>query len=316
MSKVSVVGAGYVGEIAAFRLVQSEIVDEIALIDIIDLMPQGKGLDMKEASPIIGSDTKIYGTNNYSELEGSDIVVITAGVPRKPGMDRIQLLDINIKICRSVVENIVKYAPDSMICYVANPVDVLTFAAQKISGFSTNKVFGMAGILDTTRYRAFISMEAKVSVRDIKAMVLGGHGDSMVPLPRFTTIGGIPLSNFLSNEKIEAIVERTKKGGGEIVSLFKNVPHLGSAYYAPGSAVAEMIEAIIRDQRRVLPVVAYLNNKYGFSNVYAGAPVILGRNGVEEVLEIELNDEELNAYKTSILHVQRGIEELLNEKLL
>ncbi|MFV2015293.1 MAG: malate dehydrogenase, partial [Candidatus Heimdallarchaeota archaeon] len=271
----------------------------------IEDMPVGKGLDMMEATPIMGSDTKVSGTNDYAKMEGSDIVVVAAGMPRKPGMDRMDLLKININICRSVVENIVKYAPNSTIIYVANPVDVLTYTAQKISGFPYNRVFGMAGILDTARYRSFIAMEANISVKDIRAMVLGGHGDSMVPLPRHTSIGGIPLSEFLSQDAIDRIVERTRKGGGEIVNLLKK----GSAYYAPGNAVAEMVEAVIRDQKRVLPVVAYLDNKYGMSDVYAGAPVILGKNGVEKVLEIQLNEAELQAYKTSLSHVKKGIDE-------
>ncbi|MHA2362648.1 MAG: malate dehydrogenase [Candidatus Hodarchaeales archaeon] len=303
MVKISVVGAGHVGEITAFRLVQSESVDEVVLIDVIEDMPKGKGLDMKESSPVLGSDTHVYGSNDFADLKDSAIVVVTAGVPRKPGMDRIELLEVNIKICKSVCENIKKYAPNSMVLYVANPIDVLVYSAQQVTGFPHNRVFGMAGMLDTARYRAFISMEANVSVKDILAMVLGGHGDSMVPLFRFTTIGGIPLTHFLSQEKIDAIVKRTRLGGGEIVGLLKT----GSAYYAPGVAVVEMVEAIVRDQRRVLPVVAYLDGKYGFSDVYAGAPVILGKNGVEEVLELDLNDEEKSAYKTSVTHVEEGI---------
>jgi len=306
MSKIAVIGAGFVGETVAITLVKNETVDEVVLLDIIEDMPAGKGLDMRESTPISHSDTKIWGSNDYSDLEGSDIVVVTAGIPRKPGMDRMDLLKTNINICKSVVGNIVKYAPQAMIIYVANPVDVLTYAAKELSGFEPHKVFGMAGVLDTARYRAFISIEAGVSVKDIRAMVLGGHGDSMVPLPRYTSIGGVPLSEFLSQDQIEAVVQRTRKGGGEIVALLKT----GSAYYAPGMAVAEMVEAIIKDQKRVLPVVAYLENKYGFSDVYAGAPVILGRKGVEKVLEISLNDEEMTAYKTSISHVKTGIEEI------
>lgn len=313
MSKVSIIGgAGFVGQIVGFRLVQREVVDEVVLVDIIPDKPQGLALDMKEATPILGTDTNVRGTNDYEDISNSDVVVVTAGFPRKPGMDRMDLLEKNINICKDVVSNIVKHAPDSMIIYVANPVDVLTYAAWKLSGFPHQKVFGMAGVLDTARYRTFIAMEAKVSVRDVNAMVLGGHGDSMVPLPRFTTIGGIPLTQFLPKDKIDAIIERTRKGGGEIVSLLKT----GSAYYAPGNAVAEMVEAVIRDQRRVLPVVAYLDNKYGFSDVYAGAPVILGRNGVEEVLELDLNEEELAAYKVSIEHVKKGIQELYEHGFL
>ena len=311
MTKVSVIGgAGFVGQIVAFGLTKSEVVNEVVLVDIIEDRPQGIALDMMESTPIFGSDTYVRGTNDYAEMSGSDIVVVTAGVPRKPGMDRMDLLKINVNICKSVVTEIKNHCPNAMIIYVANPVDVLTYAAMKVSGFNKNKVFGMAGVLDTARYRSFIAMEAKVSTKDILAMVLGGHGDSMVPLPRYTSIGGLPLSNFLTKEKIEKIVERTRKGGGEIVSLLKT----GSAYYAPGMAVAEMVEAIIKDQKRVLPVVAYLDNKYGFSDVYAGVPVILGKNGVEKVIEIELNEEETDAYNKSINHVKLGIEDV--KKLL
>ncbi|MHA2502586.1 MAG: malate dehydrogenase [Candidatus Kariarchaeaceae archaeon] len=307
MSKVSVIGgAGFVGQIVAFGLTKSEVVDEVVLVDIIEDKPQGIGLDMRESTPIYGSDVNIYGTNDYSQMAGSDIVVVTAGMPRKPGMDRMDLLKVNVNICNAVVSQIKQYAPNAIIIYVANPVDVLTYAAKEISGFPAHKVFGMAGVLDTARYRAFIAMEANVSTKDIRAMVLGGHGDSMVPLPRYTSIGGLPLSHFLSEEKIEAIVKRTRTGGGEIVSLLKT----GSAYYAPGMAVAEMVEAIVRDQKRVLPVVAYLDNKYGFSDVYAGAPVILGRNGVEKVLEIDLTEEEMRAYSESISHVKAGVEDV------
>lgn len=305
MSKVTVVGAGFVGETTAFTLVRNESVDEVVLVDIIPDMPAGKGLDMKESTPIHGSDTHIIGTNDYSNMQGSDIVVITAGVPRKPGMDRMDLLKVNINICKSVMENVKKYAPNAIVIYVANPVDVLTYAAKQLTGFPHNKVFGMAGVLDTARYRAFISMEANVSVKDIRAMVLGGHGDSMVPLPSHTSIGGLPLSEFLSEDKINAIVERTRKGGGEIVNLLKT----GSAYYAPGSAIAEMVEAVIRDQKRVLPAVAYLDNKYGVNDVYAGAPVILGKNGVEKVIEIKLTEKELQEYQESLKHVKQGVED-------
>jgi len=306
VTKVTVIGAGHVGEIVAFGLAQREIVNEVLLLDIVEDMPQGKALDMFESTPISSSDTKIWGSNDFSQMKDSDIVVVAAGVPRKPGMDRMDLLKVNVSICKSVVGNIKEHAPNAMIIYVANPVDVLTYSAMHLSGFSKNKVFGMAGILDTARYRSFIAMEANVSTKDIRAMVLGGHGDSMVPLPRYTTIGGIPLSEFLSQEKIDAIVNRTRKGGGEIVNLLKT----GSAYYAPGLAVAEMVEAIVRDQKRVLPVVAYLDNHYGFSDVYAGVPVILGKNGVEKIIEIELNDDERKAYTESISHVKQGVEEV------
>ena len=308
MTKVSIIGAGHVGEIVAFGVVKKELANEVVLVDIIEDMPQGKALDMKESTPIYGSDTHVIGTNDYADIEGSDIVVVPAGMPRKPGMDRMDLLKKNLQICKSIVGNITKYAPDSKIIYIANPVDVLTYVAWKLSGFEHNRVFGMAGILDTARYRAFISMEANVSVKDIQAMVLGGHGDAMLPLVRYTNIGGIPVTHFLTKEQLDKIVERTRKGGGEIVSLLKT----GSAYWAPGMAAAEMIEAIVKDQRRVLPVVAYLDNKYGLNDVYAGAPVILGKNGVEEVLEIELTPEELAEYQKSVNHVKEGVKEAMD----
>ncbi|MHA2250831.1 MAG: malate dehydrogenase [Candidatus Kariarchaeaceae archaeon] len=305
MSKVAVIGAGFVGESTANTLMLRESVDEVVLIDIIEDLAKGKGLDMREATPIYGSDTKIWGSHDYADIQGADIVVVTAGVPRKPGMDRMDLLNVNINICKAVTENVVKYAPDSIVIYVANPVDVLTYTLAHLSKFPKHKVFGMAGILDTARYRAFISMEAKISVKDIRAMVLGGHGDSMVPLPRYTSVGGLPLKEFLPQDKIDAIVERTRKGGGEIVALLKK----GSAYYAPGQGVAEMVEAIVNDQKRVLPVIAYFNGEYGFSDIYAGVPVILGKGGVEKILTVELNAEEQEAYKVSLTHVQNGINE-------
>ncbi|MCP5050889.1 MAG: malate dehydrogenase [bacterium] len=309
MSKVSVIGAGKVGEIVAFGLVNSGVVNEVTLIDIVEGLPQGKGLDMYEATPVLGSNTKVNGSNDYAAIKGSDIVVVPAGVPRKPGMDRMDLLKVNLKICKSVVDNIKEYAPDAMICYVANPVDVMTYAAFRFGGFPSNRIFGMAGVLDTARYRTFISMEANVSVKDISAMVLGGHGDSMVPLPRYTTVGGVPITNFLDQEKIDAIVERTRKGGGEIVKL------LGySGYYAPGIASVEMVQAILNNERRVLPAVAYLEGQYGFDDIFAGVPVILGENGIEQILEVELNDEEKSALDASLTGVKKGIEEM--KKLL
>ncbi len=304
MSKVAVIGAGKVGEIVAFGLATKEVANKIVLNDIVEGVAKGKGLDMYEATPVIGVDTVIEGSTDPSIIEGADIVVVPAGSPRKPGMDRMDLLKVNLNICKSVTKNIVEYAPDAMILYIANPVDVLTYTAWKVSGFPTNRVFGMAGVLDTARYRTFISMEANVSVKDISAMVLGGHGDSMVPLVSKTTVGGVPVQHFLSDEQLEKIVERTRKGGGEIVNI------LGySGYYAPGMAAAEMVEAILRDQRRVLPTVAYLDGQYGFNDIYAGVPAILGRDGVEEILEIDLDPKEADALKESFEHVKKGIEE-------
>ena len=305
MTKVSIIGAGKVGEIIAFGLSENNICQKVVLLDIVEGLPQGKGLDIYESSPISQSSTTIIGTNNPEDIEGSDIVVIPAGVPRKPGMDRMDLLKINLKICKSVINNVRNYAPDSIIIYVANPVDVMTFAALKISGFDPKKVFGMAGILDTSRYKTFISMATGISQKDISAMVLGGHGDAMVPFSRYTTISGIPLKNFLDTNKINKIIERTRKGGGEIVNL------LGySAYYAPGKAVVEMIEAIIKDQKRLLPCVAYLQGEYGFNDIYAGVPCVLGKEGIERIVEIDLNEEEREAMKISLTNVKKGTKEM------
>jgi malate dehydrogenase len=305
MTKVSVIGAGKVGEIVAFGLAHSEVVNEVVLVDIIEGVAAGKSLDMHQATPILGSSTKLFGSTDPSIIEGSDIVVVPAGVPRKPGMDRMDLLKVNLDICRTVVGNIQNHAPNAIIIYVANPVDVMTYAARSFSGFDNNKVFGMAGVLDTARYRTFISMETGISQKDVQAMVLGGHGDSMVPLPRYTTVGGIPLTHFLDQATIDKIVDRTRKGGGEIVNL------LGySGYYAPGIASVEMVESIVKDQKRVLPAVAYLNGEYGFSDIYAGVPTIIGKNGIEKILEIELNEEEKKALDASFTDVKKGIEEM------
>ena len=312
--KVAIIGSGMVGASTAYRLIECETVDEVVLLDIVEGMPQGKGLDMAESAPVLKSDVKITGSNDYSEMEGADIIVNTAGIPRKPGMTRMDLLktNINININKDVTANIVKYAPDSMILVVANPLDIMTYAAWKLSGFETNKVFGMAGILDTARYRAFIAMELGVSVEDINAILMGGHGDTMVPLPRFTTISGIPLSHFLPKEKIDAIIERTRKGGGEIVSLLKT----GSAYYAPSAAVAQMIDAITKNKKRILPVCAHLNGEYGLKDIFVGVPAILGRNGVEKVIELDLTDDEKGLLKKSADEVQNGVKDLYSENLL
>lgn len=307
MTKISVIGAGRVGEIVAESLARAQIGSELILFDIVDGKPQGIGLDLKQSGSVTLSDTNIRGSNTYEgDLDGSDIVVVAAGFPRKPGMDRMDLLKKNFTINESVSKAIKKFAPDSIVIYVANPVDVMTYACWNITGFPHNRVFGMAGVLDTSRFKAFVSMEANVSVKDIQAMVLGGHGDSMVPLVSNATVGGVPLSHFIPKEKLDAIVQRTRKGGGEIVSLLKT----GSAYFAPGMAAAEMVKAIVNNERRVLPVVAYLDNKYGFSDIYAGVPVVLGKNGIEEVLELNLAEDDSAAFQKSLTDVKKGIEEL------
>ena len=304
--KVTVVGAGHVGATVAQRVADKHLAKEVVLVDVVEGMPQGKALDMWESAPIEGFDTRLIGTNGYDETADSDIVVITAGVPRKPGMSRDDLLNTNFNIVKSVTEEIASRSPNAILIVVSNPLDVMAYTAMKVSGFPPERVMGMAGILDTARYRSFIAMELNVSVRDIQAMVLGGHGDSMVPLPAYTTIAGIPLSHFLPKEKIDAIIERTRKGGGEIVSLLKT----GSAYYAPGSAVSEMVEAIVKDNKRILPCSAWLTGQYGISGTFAGVPVKLGAKGIEEILEIPLSEEDLQALRTSAEHVKANIQKL------
>lgn len=304
--KVSVIGAGHVGETVTARVADKHIAEEVVLVDIIDGIPQGKGLDMWESAPIQQFDTRIIGTNGYDETADSDVVVITAGVPRKPGMSRDDLLTTNKDIVKNVTEQVVAKSPNAILIIVSNPLDVMAYTAYKVSGFPGNRVFGMAGILDTARYRSFIAMELNVSVRDIQAMVLGGHGDSMVPLPAFTTIAGIPLSHFLPKEKIDAIIERTRKGGGEIVGYLKT----GSAYYAPGAAAAEMVEAIAKNNHRILPCSAYLSGQYGLEETYVGVPVKIGRTGIEEILEIPLSDEDLQLLKSSAESVKANIAKL------
>ena len=311
MSKVSIIGAGNVGATVADVLAQNEVCNEVVLLDIKENFADGKALDMWETAPIRLSDTIVKGvTNKYEETANSDIVVITSGVPRKPGQSRDDLIDINAKIVKSVTENVNKYSPDAIIIIVANPLDVMTYTASLATGKEKNKVFGMAGILDTARYRSFIAMELGVSVKDIQALLMGGHGDTMVPLPRYTTVSGIPLTQLMSKEKIDAIVERTKKGGGEIVKLLGT-----SAWYAPGNAAAQMVEAIIKDQKRILPVCAYLDGEYGLNNVYIGVPAMLGKNGIEKIYEIELNDEERKYLNNSYDAVREVMGILDNMKL-
>jgi len=304
--KISVVGAGHVGEMTAVRIAEKGLARKLVLIDIVEGIPQGKGLDMFESSPVEGFDCEIIGTNSYDESRDSDLVVITAGVPRKPGMSRDDLLKINSDIVKSVTEEIATRSPKSIIIIVSNPLDVMAYVALKVSGFESNRVIGMAGILDTARYRSFIAMEIGVSVRDIQAMVLGGHGDTMVPLPRYTTVSGIPLNQFLSETQIDAIVERTRFGGGEIVKHLKT----GSAYYAPSSSVVEMIDSIVNDKKRILPCAAWLTGEYGIEEAYVGVPVKLGSKGIEEILKIDLEESELSALRESAAHVKETMESL------
>ena len=298
--KITVVGAGNVGATCADTLAQREVVNEVVIVDIKEGLAEGKGLDMWQKAPINLYDTRTVGvTNDYSKTAGSDVVVITSGLPRKPGMSRDDLIETNAGIVKSVTENIVKYSPDTIIIVVSNPLDVMTYQTHKVSKFPRNRVIGMAGILDTARYRAFLAEALNVSPKDIQAVLMGGHGDTMVPLPRYTTVGGIPVTELIDSESLDKIVQRTKVGGGELVKLMGT-----SAWYAPGAAAAQMAEAIVKDQRRVFPVCVQLTGEYGIDNCYLGAPVILGKNGIEKVIELDLNDDEMALLKTSEGHVR------------
>lgn len=297
--KITVVGAGMVGGTTAQRIAERDYAD-VVLVDIIEGLPQGKALDLLQSGPVEGFDSRVVGTNGYEETEGSDIVVITSGVPRKPGMTRDDLVLTNMGIVKGVTEQVVKYSPDCIIIMVANPLDAMTQLAYKVSGFPKNRVFGMAGILDTARFRTFIAQELDVSVEDVQAYVLGGHGDTMVPLVRYTTVAGIPLTELLPPEKIDQLVDRTRNGGGEIVKLLKT----GSAFYAPSAAVAQMVDAVALDKKRILPCAAYLEGEYGIEGLYVGVPVKLGAGGVEQVIEIKLTDEEAEALKRSAAAVR------------
>jgi malate dehydrogenase len=286
--KVTVVGAGNVGATCADVLAKREIANEIVLLDIKEGFAEGKALDIWETSPINLYDSRTIGsTNDYSKTANSEVVVITSGLPRKPGMTRDDLIATNAGIVKSVTENIVKYSPNAKIVIVSNPLDVMTYCAYLTAKFPANRVFGMAGILDTARYRSFLALELNVSPKDIQAVLMGGHGDTMVPLPRYTTVGGIPVTELIEKDKLDAIIERAKVGGGEIVQLLGT-----SAWYAPGAAAAQMVEAIVRDQRRVFPVCAMLQGEYGMKDIYLGVPVILGKNGIEKIIELDLNAEE------------------------
>lgn len=293
--KVSVIGAGNVGATCAEVIAHHELVNQVVILDIKENFAEGKALDIWETSAINLYDTRLIGTtNDYSKTADSDVVVITSGLPRKPGMSRDDLIATNAEIVRSVTENVVKYSPNSILIVVSNPLDVMTYCAYVTSRFPSKKVFGMAGILDTGRFKAFLADELNVSPKDIQAVLLGGHGDTMVPLPRYTTIGGIPITEMISRKKLDAIIDRTKKGGGEIVNLLGT-----SAWYAPGSAAAQMVEAIIKDQKRLFPVCAWLEGEYGLNNIYLGVPVILGKTGIERIIELKLNDEEMKLVQES-----------------
>ena len=285
--KISIIGAGFVGSTTAHWCAAAELGD-IVLVDIVEGVPQGKGLDLYQAAPIMGYDARVLGTNSYADSADSDVIVVTSGAPRKPGMSREDLIKVNAEITRSCITQAAPLSPNAVIIMVNNPLDAMTYVAAEVSGFPKARVIGQAGVLDSARYRSFIALEAGVSVEDVQAMLMGGHGDEMVPLPRFSTISGIPVSAFIGPERLEAIVDRARKGGGEIVNLLKT----GSAYYAPAAATAQMVEAVIKDKKRVLPVAAYLSGEYGLNDIYFGVPVVLGAGGVERIIELPLNEAE------------------------
>lgn len=303
--KITVVGAGHVGAHTALWLATKELGD-VVLLDILEGVPQGKALDLMEAAPVEDFDSCVKGTNDYKDTADSDVVIITAGIPRKPGMSRSDLISTNVGILKAVVEGIVKHSPNAHLLIVTNPLDVMVYAAWKISGLPSHKIMGLSGALDGSRMRSFIAMELGVSMEDVKAMVIGGHADEMVPLKRYASVSGIPITQLLSDDKIDAIMARTKKAGGEIVSLLKT----GSAYYAPSAAVAEMAEAIIKDKKKVIPCAAYCSGQYGVKDMFIGVPVVLGANGVEKILEIELDDKEKAEFMNSVNAVKGLISEI------
>lgn len=304
--KISVVGAGNVGASAVAYLAEENLADELVCVDIIEGLPQGKMLDLAEASPIRGYRAKFAGSNDYSAIKGSNVVVVTAGVPRKPGMSRLDLLKINEKIVKSVCEDVKKHAPDCVLVVVTNPLDVMCYVALKTTGFSPHRVLGMAGVLDTSRYRYFISELLNLHPSEIQAMVLGGHGDEMVPLISCTTVSGIPAAGFLTGDQIAQLVDRTRKGGAEIVNLLK----AGSAFYAPAASIVEMVKAIVTDSQKILPAACYLQGQYGFSDVYCGVPARLGKKGVEEVIEVNLTENEKKGLEKSVSVVKQAIAEM------
>ncbi len=308
-SKVTVVGAGNVGATTALRISQLGYAD-VVLVDVIEDLPQGKGLDMLEAGPVLGTDANIIGSNGYEDTAGSDLVVITAGIARRPGMSRDDLLLTNMKITSSVTREVVNYSPDCIIIAVTNPLDAMVQNVFESSKFPPSRVFGMAGVLDTARFRTFIAQELQVSVEDVQALVLGGHGDDMVPLVRYTTVGGIPITELMAPEKVDQLVLRTRQGGGEIVALLKE----GSAYYAPSAAITQMVEAVLLDKKRVLPCCAYLEGEYGINGLCVGVPVKLGAGGIEQVIEISLTEAEAAALQRSAASVEELVQVMRQAK--
>jgi malate dehydrogenase len=304
-NKVTVIGAGNVGATAAQRIAEAGLAD-VVLVDIVEGLPQGKGLDLAEAAPVVGHDARIVGTNDYADTADSDIVVVTSGIARKPGMSRDELMATNAGIVRSVVEEAARHSPDAILIIVTNPLDAMCHVAMQASGFPRERVLGMAGVLDSARFRAFIAMELGVSVEDTNAFVLGGHGDTMVPLPRYSTVAGIPITELMSEERVKALVDRTANGGAEIVALLKT----GSAYYAPAAATFEMVDAILRDRKRVLPCAVYLTGEYGVDGLFVGVPVVLGAAGMERVIEIKLSTEERAGFEHSAAAVRELVGKL------
>jgi len=301
--KVTVVGSGFVGATVAHRLADKQLAD-IVLIDILEGIPQGKGLDLLESGPIEGYDVKIKGTNDYADTANSDLVVITAGFPRKPGMSRDDLLKANFDVVKETTEKVVKHSPNCIIIVVTNPLDAMAQTVFRVSGFPKQRVIGMAGVLDTARYRTFLAEALNVSVQNIQALVLGGHGDTMVPVPSYTTVAGIPISQLMPREQLDKIIQRTAKGGGEIVNLLKT----GSAYYAPSAAVVEMIDSIFNDRKKILPCAAYLEGEYGINGLFVGVPCKLGARGIEQIIEIKLTDEEKAALQKSAASVKELVD--------
>ena len=298
-SKISVIGAGNVGASAAFQIADRELAD-VVLVDIVEGMPQGKALDLHQMCPVIGSDVEFTGTNSYEDTADSDVVIITSGIPRKPGMSRDDLVSTNTKIVKEVTENVVKHSPNTILILVTNPLDAMVYVAHKVSGFPKQRVMGMAGVLDSARFRTFIAMELGVSVENIHAFVLGGHGDDMVPLARYTTVAGIPITDLMKDETIDALIDRTRKGGAEIVGLLKT----GSAFYAPGTSAVEMAEAILKDKKKILPCCVLAEGEYGIEDTFVGLPVKLGRSGVEKIVQIDLKKKESEELKVSASHVE------------
>jgi len=306
--KVTIIGAGFVGSTCAHWIAAKELAD-VVMVDVVEGIPQGKGLDLLEAGPVEGFDVNIVGTNGYAETKDSDVVILTSGAPRKPGMSREDLLKVNADITASNIREVVKTSPNAVILIVNNPMDTMAYLAYKVSGFPRNRVIGQGGVLDTARYRTFIAQEIGVSVEDVQAMLMGGHGDEMVPLPRYTTVSGIPVTQFISENRLREIVERTKKGGGEIVALLKT----GSAYYAPSAATVQMVEAILKDKKRILPASAYLDGEYGIRGIFFGVPMKLGAGGIEQIVELPLSEEEKAAAQRSADLVKGSVAALPEE---